>query len=581
MKRFWHVFLFLGFIGFVNAQDDVFLRKKAEVRPAFIQQGNKGDILLFFEVDPQFHLSDASSGLFKVIPKPVDGITFGKISYPKGDKEPSIGFVYRGDIESKVPFHIDNDLQPGDYTISLSIDYQPCAEIGGICYPPGRETMDVVLSIVQGQSKNQSESIPPVGIEGRLASALEKGSLIAFLVVFVGGLLTSFTPCVYPMIPITLAVIGAQASGSKLKGFVLSLFYVLGIAITFSTLGVIAAKTGSLFGSFAQHPITIVLISTIFLLMGLSMLGVFVMQMPSSIASKLQKKRTGFLGALFTGLVAGLIVSPCISPLLIVILTWVAKSGSVLMGIGLLFFFALGLGVLFILIGTFSGILKNLPKSGGWMELIERGFGILLVVLAVVFLRPLLSPLIYQFVWAVLLIILGTFIGAFSPVTLDSDVKQKLGKAIGFLTVLIGASLLFFGVGKTMGFHFQKNESQESTVSETISWFSSDVLGFQEAMTTGKPVLVDFFAEWCPACHELDKKTWPDPEVQSLFKKVIPVKLDQTRNDEQTKSRMEKYGVLGMPTVILFDPSGKELDRFEGFHPPDAVISFLKKYVTP
>jgi thiol:disulfide interchange protein DsbD len=353
------------------------------------------------------------------------------------------------------------------------------------------------------------------------------------------------------------------------------------VATTFSVLGVLAAQTGSLFGTYAQHPVIQILVAAIFFVMGLSMLGVFTLQVPPAIVGKLRGKRKGFLGSYLTGLVAGLVVSPCVGPLLIVILTWVAKTGSVLLGFGLLFSFALGIGVLFVLLGTFSGILRNLPKSGGWTEFIEKGFGLLLIVLAIVFIKPVLPPQIYQGVWSVFFIVLGTFLGAFSSLTRESKRSQKIGKALGYLSILIGSFLLFF----SFYHHYQTKATKAGYAPEPAQemfsekfWVLSEEEGFRLARLEQKPILIDFFADWCAACHELDEKTWSDPSVQNELKRFVPIKLDLSKDNASVKKIYQKYSVQGLPTVILLNRSGEEVYRFSGFQPPNKVSKILKDF---
>jgi thiol:disulfide interchange protein DsbD len=581
MKR-WTILLVLSFFitGFVFGQDKDPIYIEAEVQPSEISAGGEGQVIVTCDISSEFHISDTANDLFSVTPESSDKVEFGSIVYPRGEAE-SYGFVYRGIIQIIIPFTVMKKAEPGENRMPVVVKYQPCLEEGMICYPPDEKKIEARFNILSADSRAGTiSSADDMKLEERLNRELEKGSVLAFLLVFLGGLLTSLTPCVYPMIPITMAVIGAQAGGSKLKGFVLSLFYVLGIAITFSALGVIAAKTGGLFGAFSQHPVTLLIIALIFFLMGLSMLGVFIIQMPSSLASKLHgKKGKGFIGALLTGLVAGLIVSPCISPLLVVILAWVAKTGSVMLGIGLLFSFSLGLGVLFILIGTFSGILKTLPKSGGWMELIERGFGILLVALALVFIKPLFSDWVYLGLWGVFFVFFGTFAGAFNPHDKTMDRKKKIGKALGIVTLIIGGSIIFFALAEWRG-SGSILQSKESNVSahEASYWIGTDIEGFSQSLETGKPVLLDFWADWCPACKELDKKTWPDEAVHMELNRFIPVKLDLSRKTEESENLRKKYKVVGMPTVILFDSNGNELTRFSGYKPPEEVVQLLRKY---
>jgi thioredoxin:protein disulfide reductase len=329
-----------------------------------------------------------------------------------------------------------------------------------------------------------------------------------------------------------------------------------------------------------SHPAVTVFIAALFLAMGLSMLGAFTMQMPPSVASKLRgKKKRGFLGAFLTGIVSGLIVSPCISPLLVVILAWVAKKGSLLLGFGLLFSFAWGLGVLFVLIGTFSGALKALPKTGLWMELIEKGFGILLVTLAVVFVKPILSPFLYACLWAVYLVVLGTFLGAFTPLEKEDGTRKKILKSAGVLLVMIGGILLF----KAMTGCAVRTASQPASENAAGSlpgpaWLSSEASAFSEAKSSGKPVLIDFAAEWCAACRELDEKTWPDAAVLQALSGYVPLRLDMTKTDETVKALQEKFKIIGMPTIIALTADGKELGRFNGFKKPAETVKFLEAH---
>lgn len=557
------------------------VRMKAD--PDTLSAGQPGSLIVEIQLSQGYHVTAPKDGLFSVEPEAADGIEFEAPLYPDGVKE-KFGTVYKGDIRVQIPFKVQPAAASGARTLAAKVTLQQCGESLGVCYRPEDVRVETRLQVREVRDAKAPNPAGTKGkdIAGRVTDALAKGSVTAFLLVFLGGLLTSFTPCVYPMIPITIAVIGAQASGKKLGGFILSLFYVLGIGVTFSALGMAAAKTGSLFGSAMNHPILKVLIAVVFLLMGLSMLGAFVMQMPPSLAARLRgKKRRGFLGAFFTGIVAGLVVSPCISPLLIVILAWVAKEGSLLLGFGLLFSFAMGLGVLFVVIGTFSGALRTLPKSGFWMEFIEKGFGILLVTLAVVFMKPVASPFLYACLWAVYLVFCGTFLGAFMPLGRESRNRQKISKAVAVLLVMAGGIVLFQAFSKSKGSQNSVSQSEMKTdVAESagIPWLSLETEAFETAKTSGKSVLVDFFAEWCAACRELDEKTWPDAMVQKAAAGFIPLRLDMTGKTAQNTEIQKRRKILGLPTVIISDSQGKEIDRFEGYRSPIQVAEFLRKH---
>ena len=549
--------------------------------PDTLSAGGRGSLIVEIRLAEGYHVTSPKDGLFSVEPESEAGIEFKEPIYPDGVKE-KFGTIYRGNVRVRIPFTVRKDAAGGPHTIAAKVTLQQCGESLAVCYPPEEVRVETHLQVKETEKGQAPDTAGTAGndIAGRVTDALAKGSVTAFLLVFLGGLLTSFTPCVYPMIPITIAVIGAQASGKKMSGFILSLFYVLGIGVTFSALGMAAAKTGSLFGSAMTHPIIKGLIAGVFLLMGLSMLGAFVMQMPPSLAARLRgKKRRGFLGAFFTGLVAGLVVSPCISPLLIVILAWVAKEGSLLLGFGLLFSFAMGLGILFVVIGTFSGALKALPRSGLWMELIERGFGILLVTLAVVFMKPVVSPFLYAILWAVYLVFCGTFLGAFVPLDRDSHVRQKITKAVAVLLVMAGGIILFqaFTGGHRDSISRPAPEYGDAG-SSGIPWMASETAAFETAKSSGKSVLMDFSAAWCAACRELDQRTWPDPEVQKAAAAYVPLRLDMTGKSEQNAEIQKRRKIIGMPTVIISDSQGREIDRFEGYQPPEKVAEFLRKH---
>ncbi len=209
------------------------------------------------------------------------------------------------------------------------------------------------------------------GLEGYLNTA----PLFAYLAVFLGGVLTSFTPCVYPMIPITIAYIGGRGGESRMKGFSLSIFYVIGMASTYSALGAFAAMTGKLFGAASTNPILYLVVANIFIFLGLSMLDVFVLPIPSFLASRQQKQVGGYLGAFLVGLLAGTVAAPCTAPVLGVVLTFVAAKQNVLYGITLLFVFSVGLGTLLIIVGTFAGLVSSMPKTGKWSVAIKKFFG--------------------------------------------------------------------------------------------------------------------------------------------------------------------------------------------------------------
>jgi thiol:disulfide interchange protein DsbD len=433
-----------------------------------------------------------------------------------------------------------------------------------------------------GEPVAASSAAPPSGLAGRLEGALAARSLLAFLLVFIGGILTSFTPCVYPMIPITISFIGGQAK-SRLGGFFLSLFFVLGIAIMYSVLGVVAASTGALFGSAMQSTPVLIAVSAVFFAMGASMLGVFDLTLPSSMQTKLQAgPRSGVIGAIFMGMVTGIVASPCVGPVLVVLLTEIAKMGSIVLGFLYLFTFALGLGLLFLVIGTFAGAIAALPQAGGWMDTVKHLFGVVLIAMGIFYLRNLIGPTWTSTLLGAFAVFVGTYAGAFHPVPEDPPPSRLFRKGLGIVLVLVGSFLMLNGLARQAGWTLPGTRALSASVGGVGEgrpgprWVADDAAALAQARSEGKPAFIDFYADWCAACKELDHKTWPDAAVVAEAQRFVAIKLDFTRRDQANAAKQASYGVAGLPTVIFYDSSGREAARFFGFRPAREVLSLMQ-----
>lgn len=413
-------------------------------------------------------------------------------------------------------------------------------------------------------------------LAGKLRGALAKGSFLAFLLVFFAGFLTSFTPCVYPMIPITIGFV-LGASRGRLSGFVLSLFFVIGIAIVYSTLGLVAALGGSVFGSALQSPVALIVVSAVFLAMGVSMMGAFNISLPSGFQTRLQtQRRGGWVGAVIMGGVTGLVASPCVGPVLVVILTWVAQVGRPVYGLTLLLTFAFGLGVLFLLLGTF---VSALPRGGAWMDTVKHVFGWIFFILAVFYVRTLIGPNATTIAMGIVLILMATQIGAFSPLAADSEKGERWRKGIGIVIVVLGIAMLGHGLMSHYGWRAPAGtvSSGQTTAISGPAWRNDELAALDEARMNGRPVLIDFTADWCAACHELDRNTWSDPAVQRELSRFVTLRFDMTSRNETTTSLGDRWKVRGLPTVIIIDGKGNEVTRFFGFRPPAEVLPILTR----
>ncbi len=423
------------------------------------------------------------------------------------------------------------------------------------------------------------ESGESLSLDQRLQNALTQSWFVAFFLVFIGGFLTSLTPCVYPMIPITIGYIGGKsAGGGKSRGFILSLFYVLGLALIYSALGVMAALTGSLFGSITQTPMVLAVVAGVFLLMGLSMLGLFDITLPSALTGRMQSggPKKGFFGAVIMGMVAGLVAAPCAGPVIIVLLAYIATTGNVVFGFGLMMTFALGMGMLFIALGTFSGLLSSLPSAGMWMDKIKKSFGIILLAAAVWMVKPLMPPPVFGLILGVGLLLLGIIMGAFKRITEDSEMKDQMFKGFGILLAVCGIYMVVSLIpvpGRVIP--DSRSVSSETVVAEKI-WRTDLEAGLKEAADAKKLVILDFGAEWCAACKELEHITFPDSQVQNRLKTMVPIKVDCTKSrNPRIRKLQQEYDVKGLPTVIVLDHEGIELARFTSFLPPADFLKFL------
>ena len=488
----------------------------------------------------------------------------------------------------------------GSVTLKARAEFQICQE-GEVelCFPPDEANPSLGLALKPagtqwsplavagvdplaaggGETPAVTESAAS-GLEGRLQRALNQGSWLAFLIVFLGGVLTSFTPCVYPVIPITITYIGGSSKGNPFKGFVLSLWFVLGIAITYSALGLLAAAGGGAFGQATQNPWVNGGIAALIGAMGFSMAGFFDIQLPSAMTSKVGGARSGFLGPILMGFATGLIAAPCVGPVLVVLLTWVAQTGSLFLGFWLLFTFALGLGLLFIVLGTFSGALTALPGAGAWMDGVKHLFAILLWGLALWFLRSLLPGWLLTMAFGLALVMsLGAW-GAFRPLGEGATHRQGLLKGLMLMFWILGV-ILALG-GGIRGFAPELIPAGGGTAGGPAAqvepdWIWDADAGFAAAAAAGTPVMMDFWADWCAACKELDHKTYNQAGILDLAARFTSIKMDMTEKNEINAAIQKRYGVVGMPTVIFFDSAGNEIERFAGFKKAEDLAAVMTR----
>ena len=557
-----------------------------------VQPGSTFPMAIVMKFAPNWHANanPAGEGLIPTevtLPDHPD-LIFGEVVYPKAE------VLEIASLGGKVPVYHDEvalgfqatllDTAPLDQiTLPFQLTYQACNDEQ--CLLPKTIDFDVTIEVVGMDQPIQpiNDAIfanlqlsPPdnpaetaTSESGRFSQALSKGYFWAFLFVFVGGILTSFTPCVYPLIPITVSVFGAGESVGRLRSFLLSVTYVMGIALTYSILGVAVASTGAVFGQIMADPRVMLPVCGILIALGLSMLGVFELRVPYVLQNRLNSiGGAGFAGAFVMGTVAGIIAAPCTGPALGAVLSYVATTESAFLGFWLLLTYALGMGLLFIVIGTFSSAIAALPRSGGWMYILENIFGVAIITVALYFLKEVIPPLrtVLQnsagfFAIAGVFVLVGVALGKFAQRFKDLPRPVQLRKAVGVLFAVVG--LYMFAGGLT-------------TAESDLVWIADEAQGLKAGRREGKPVMFDFYATWCAACNELEH-TYSDPAVKSKLSKFVNVKLDFTRNSAEVERLKQKYGIVGLPVVIFFDSEGNQLTdkRLEKFVEPEEFLTLL------
>ena len=464
----------------------------------------------------------------------------------------------------------------------VEIAYQGCTE--GFCYPPEVKEIKVAdLPIVQvantekTSGKSTALSTQPKAEQDRLAESLFNSKYAVFGF-FLLGLGLAFTPCVLPMLPLLSAiVIGQNQRPNMWRAFALSFVYVQGMALTYTLLGLIVAAIGLPFQVALQHPYVMIGLSIIFVLLALSMFGVFTLQLPSSLQTKLsllsQQQKAGALGGVFLmGMIAGLVASPCTSAPLSGALLYVAQSGDLFTGAITLYLLALGMGVPLILITLFGN--KILPKSGMWMETVKKLFGFVMLALPVFLISRILPDEWTPRLWAML----GTAFFIWFAFQMPKNGTGWVFRILFLVAAMISVKPLQTWVwGETQAPSAVENKAVSHVEFKKVKSEAE----LQQALSENNKslVMLDLYADWCVACKEFEKETFSDPSVQKAFGDMLLLQVDMTKNSEENRALMTKYKVLGLPTILFFNRDGKEIEgsRVNGFMPPVEFLQWIEK----
>ncbi len=492
------------------------------------------------------------------------------------------------------PFQVEIVLDRADDAatrIELDASYQGCSE-QGLCYPGQDKTLQIDLPDSKqqtegsgqliGDTKPKTESIAPPTENSKIAQLFEHGSFWLIISFFFGaGLLLALTPCVFPMIPILSGIIvGRGHKITKMHAFILSLSYVLGMAVTYAAAGVAAGLSGDLISNALQTPWVLGSFAAVFVVLSLSMFGFYELQLPSAWQSKLSdtsnRLHGGHLSGVFVmGALSAIIMGPCVAAPLAGALLYIGQTHDAMLGGVALFTLALGMGSPLLLIGTSAGVL--LPRAGAWMDGVKRFFGVLLLALAIWIIQPLLPAAVQMLLWGILLVMSASYLRVLDSLPHNARASHKLLKGVGLLALLLGIAYL---IGALSGARdvlrpldavcaVCKADTQAAPAFSRIKDLAELEARLKKA--DGKIVMLDFYADWCVSCKEMERFTFADPAVQARLKSAIVLQADVTANSAADKELLKKFGLYGPPGILFFDAKSQEMSDYRVVGYQDAV----------
>ena len=525
----------------------------------------------------------------------MDGIKTAPLEMSPGEEKHDAIFnkllyVYHDQAEVALPIIATDGVEEAVFKVK----YQGCSEISGICYPPQTREVKLrlpeVIGTAQAEATAQSASnvtgAAVVSEQDRIADKLRQGNTWLIVLAFFGfGLLLALTPCVFPMIPILMGIIVGQGENQTMRStFMLSLIYVLAMALTYTVVGVLVGLSGENIQAWFQDPWIISAFVAIFIALSFSMFGFYELQMPASIQSKLTQISNSQQGGTLTGVavmgfLSALIVGPCVTAPLVGVLIFIAETGDAVLGGLALFALSMGMGAPLLAIGASAG--KLLPKAGPWMDAVKAVFGVLLLALGIWMLERVAPPVLTMALWAALLIVSAVYMGALDKLPEGTSGWRKLWKGIGLLLLVYGIILM---IGLASGGRNVFNPLKGIAISGGTTVEQSAHLPFEQikgldgfnaalaaATAQRKTVMLDFYADWCVSCKEMEAFTFSDPAVQQALADSVLLKADVTPNDAQDKALTKHFGIVGPPAIMFFDKDGNERRNFRlfGFVPAD------------
>lgn len=581
-------FIVLSFQQIIFAQGSDVVKIAVKESSVKVSQGDEFKTTLEITIDQTWHINSQKPNDDFLIPSEItakgNGVKLIKVIYPEAHNiklafSEELVSVYEGTASAKLTFRVDKNAPVGKQKVLVTLDYQACNDM--TCMPPNDVAAEFEIEVTENQSmdtsqvavtsdtdvkdlesdfeqlkKNSQQS--QSSDENSIASTLEgSGIFLSLIFVFLAGLALNLTPCVYPLIPITIGYFGGQAEGKTSRLVLLGLLYMLGMALTYSVVGVITSLSGAVFGSLLQNPFVIIVIVLLFVALALSQFGVYEFKLPDSLVAKAGGAKGGTFGAFFMGLTMGIVAAPCIGPFVLGLVTYVAAKGDPLYGFLMFFVLALGLGLPYLFLAIFSGKIKSLPRAGIWMEGVKHIFGFILIGMALYFLDPILPKVVQGYVLPVFGIIAALIL---------LFIDKTANDAKGFRTFKTVFSVVVLALSIYVLIPSEKLEPE---------WKQFSIHGYQSSLNNNERMVIDFYADWCIPCKELDAITFSDKRVIEKFDRFTVYKVDMTKNNETNEQLRKKFNVIGMPTVLIIDAKGNETKRITGFVNADEFLRYV------
>ncbi len=544
--------------------------------------GRSYDVIFRVRISNQWYIHGTRKGNDFIIPTAIsfsdlsgtrlEGIKFPEPEKKKFEYSEEPVEVYSGEIDVSARLVISEKAPIGEQVLKGRLFFQACSLRA--CLPPEEVLIRINFSIVKPEKDDKPErpavlesekddAVSEVPVPGWMAGA---GFWLILFGLFLGGLALNLTPCIYPLIPITVSYFGGKSGGIKGQTIFHGVLYILGLAFTNSILGVSASLSGGMLGSALQNPIVLIVVAGILVSLGLSFFGLWEIRVPSGLTRLASKNFGGYFGTFFMGLTLGIVAAPCLGPFILGLLTYVGQKGDPVLGFLYFFVLSIGLGLPLAILAMFSGALKKLPVSGAWMVWIRKVLGWVLVGMAAYLLQPLMpGAYMKSMLFAAILVAAGLHLGWMEKGRGDSRVFEYIKKGLG--VILICAAISFYLGGRQGG--------------EGVRWTPYSEALLVEAAKENRPVMLDFYADWCGPCKSMERNVFTDPEIVDLSRHFVTLRIDLTKQHPNQKKILRRYLLLGVPTIIFINGKGieeREL-RIEAYTDRDEVLKRMKRLI--